>query len=126
MESKTKESLIHELYKTATGSDYKKGGNESRFVERTNTLSGNPLELDESEEARAKRTEIMMEKDRYYDITSRKCRCAIVKGDLRVGDTLVIREIDGFTQTGMFLVQKVEHVLHDKGLKDGYCVACWE
>lgn len=124
MEDKTKESLIHELYKTTTGTTYKKYG-DSRFVERTNTLSGNPVELEESAEAREKRTEITMQKNEYYDITSHKCRCAIVKGELHVGDTLVIRELDGFTQTGMYLVQTVNHVLRGNGLKDGYCVACW-
>ena len=126
MENKTKESLIQELYKTAIGSDYKKDAGESRFVARTNTLSGNPVELDESEEAREKRTEVSLQKDEYYTISSHKCKCVIVKADIHIGDTLVIREVDGFTQTGMFLVQKIEHVLRGTGLKDGYCVACWE
>lgn len=125
MESEKKESLINELYKTTTGKEYKKY-NDSRFVERTNTLSGNPVELEDTEEARAKRTEITMQKPEYYDVQTKKCRCAIVKGDIRVGDTLVIRELDGFTQTGMYLVQNIEHVLHGTGLKEGYCVACWE
>lgn len=125
MEKNEKESLINELYKTTMGKDYKKYG-DSRFVERTNTLSGNPVELDESEEAREKRTEIGLQKDEYYDLQTKKCRCVIVKGDLHIGDTIVIRELDGFTQTGMYLVQKVEHVLHGTGLKDGYCVACWD
>lgn len=125
MEKNTKENLINELYKTTTGKEYKKYG-DSRFVERTNTLSGNPVELEETEEAREKRTEIMLQKPEYYDLQTKKCRCAIVKADLHVGDTLVIRELDGLSQTGMYLVQKVEHVLRGTGLKEGYVIACWE
>lgn len=126
MEDKTKESLIQELYKSAVGTEYKRDNGESRFVARTNTLSGNPVELDESEEAREKRTEITLQKDEYYAISSHKCRCAVVKGDLHLGDTLVIRELNGFNQTGMFLVQKITHVLRGTGIKEGYCIACWE
>lgn len=127
MENKTKESLIHELYKTATGSDYKKDAGASRFVARTNTLSGNPQDYEDEEElAREKRTEITMQKEEYYEITTQKCRCALVKADLHLGDTLVIRELDGFTQTGTFVVKNLTYIIHGKGLEEGYCIACWE
>ena len=67
-----------------------------------------------------------MQKDEYYEISSQKCRCVLVKADLHLGDTLVIRELDGFTQTGTFLVKNVSHIIRGKGLEEGYCIACWE
>ena len=128
MENRTKESLIQELYKTATGSDYKKdNGGASRFVARTNTLSGNPQDYEEDEElSREKRKELTLQKDEYYEISTQKCRCALIKGDIHLGDTLVIRELDGFTQTGTFLVKNVSYIIRGKGLEEGYCIACWE
>ncbi len=127
METRTKESLIQELYKTATGSDFKKDGGASRFVARTNTLSGNPQDYEDDEElSREKRKELTLQKDEYYEVSTQKCRCALVKGDILLGDTLVIRELDGFTQTGTFLVKNVSYVIRGKGLQEGYCIACWE
>lgn len=126
MEAKTKESLIQELYKTATGSEFKKDAGSSRYVARTNTLSGKPQDYDDEELSHEKRTEITMQKEEYYEITTQKCRCAVVKADLHLGDTLVIRELDGFKQTGAFLVKNPSHIIRGPGLQEGYCIACWE
>ena len=122
MEDKTKRSLIQEL-----GSQYvsKKTGNDSRYIERTGSLTGKDPSLEDLD--RESRIEVPIDKDIYRRISHNEWRAYMIRNTkVHPNDTLVFRELDGLTQTGQFLVRTVEYVVKGEGLKDGYVVAGWK
>ncbi len=122
MEDKTKRSLIQEL-----GSQYvsKKPGNDSRYIERTGSLTGKDPSLEDLD--RESRIEVPIDKDIYRRISHNEWRAYMIRNTkVHPNDTLVFRELDGLTQTGQFLVRTVEYVVKGEGLKDGYVVAGWK
>jgi len=126
MEDKTKESLIKELQSTVTGTDIK-DTTGSRYEAMTRTLTDKPIDESDIQKIPEKqRIEVSIDKELYHDLVDRKCSCILAKANLHVGDTLVIREIDGFTQTGTFMIQNVDYVLKMPGLKEGYSLGCWK
>ena len=122
MEDKTKRSLIQEL-----GSQYvtKKPETDSRYIERTGSLTGKDPSLANSD--RESRIEVPVDKDIYRRISHNEWRSYMIRNTkVHPNDTLVFRELDGLTQTGQFLVRTVEYVVKGEGLRDGYVVAGWK
>ena len=121
MEDKTKRSLIEELGSTIQ----KSKPTDSRYEERTGSLAGKDPSLDEI--PHESRTDVPVDKDVYSKIMHNDWRSYIIRNtDLRINDTLIFRELDGFTQTGQFQIKTVSYIIKEPGLKDGFVVAGWK
>jgi hypothetical protein len=121
MEDNKKRSLIEELGSTIG----KPKNSDSRYEERTGSLTGKDPSLDDI--SHESRTEIAVQKDVFSKVSHNDWKAFVIKNTgLRVNDTLVFRELDGLTQTGQFQIKTVEYIIKDSGLKDGYVVAGWK
>ena len=132
MSGKTREELIHALYDDiVVGAKEEKKPEPSRFDQGSRSLMapGSAIAVKNLTSGRSeiKRFEVILDKNEYSDILRGYRKFLIMTEDVRVNDTLIMREASNLALTGNSMLKTVIFVedAHE-GIKDGYRVICWK
>ncbi len=136
MDREKNKDLIYGLYDQIVAPKEKEkeeSGEESQerhYEADTNTLfSGAQIEEQLRGLPNNVRHEIFREPKEFNMIALGQIKFLVVKEEnMKLGDTLVISETEGFTQTGRKLIKVVTHIMRSSNsdlIKSGYCIVNW-